>query len=83
MLVFLFTVQAKMNKKEMHSSWLLNNSIKSRWPSWSKAPVSGTCAKGQGFESHSCHDFFINNINYLELERAMLCCISNWQRWEL
>ncbi|CAK7344253.1 unnamed protein product, partial [Dovyalis caffra] len=26
---------------------------KSRWPSWSKAPVSGTGPKGHGFESHS------------------------------
>jgi len=25
----------------------------SRWPSWSKAPVSGTGPKGHGFESHS------------------------------
>jgi len=22
------------------------------WPSWSKAPVSGTGPKGRGFESH-------------------------------
>ena len=27
--------------------------IKSRWPSWSKAPVSGTGPKGRGFKSHS------------------------------
>ena len=27
--------------------------IMSRWPSWSKAPVSGTGPKGHGFESHS------------------------------
>ena len=25
----------------------------SRWPSWSKAPVSGTGPKGHGFKSHS------------------------------
>lgn len=27
----------------------------SGWPSWSKAPVSGTGPKGHGFESHSWH----------------------------
>ena len=25
----------------------------SRWPSWSKVPVSGTGPKGHGFKSHS------------------------------
>ena len=38
-----------LNKKLM----LGLKDIKSRWPSWSKAPVSGTGPKGHGFESHS------------------------------
>ena len=35
----------------------------SRWPSWSKAPVSGTGPKGHGFESHSWHHKFLSLLS--------------------